>query len=153
MTQNRVNPAANEERRSLIYELALDGMTIRQIARQLSMSVATVHREFREAVAEIPPTERAELRAVADDRFSRWTLLITDEIKGGGDVAELIKVGLAIEAQRARLFGLNDGEADNRNIATIPTIKLELAEIVAAAERQAQEQSRADADEVNQGKA
>jgi transposase len=141
--------AISEERKTQVYELALTGKTIRQIATELGIGKSTAHAALKEAIAEIPPTERAERRALADDRYNKWLVMIHQEIdQRDGDPAKLIPIAVSIEAQRARLFGLNEEEADNKNLVRQVEISWEMANLIKEAEKRAEEKAEADRKEI-----
>lgn len=139
---NRVNQVPIEERRTQVYELALTGMTMRQIGRELGISPSTVCLDVKAAIAEIPPAERAHRRQITDDRYNRWLMLIHDAIDNGEDVSKLIPVAVAIETARARLFALNDeaATAPPRSSMHLGEVTVEIARMV----REAREASEAD---------
>lgn len=109
---NRDNPAVIEERKTIVWELALDGLTQREISMKLGISSTTVSQAIRAAVAEIGPAERAELRQLALDRFNRWFKIIHRHLERDPDDAEiaarLIPVALAIQMTAIKTFRLAD---------------------------------------------
>lgn len=146
------NPASIEDRISHVYELALDGMTVRQIARSIGISKSQAGRDLRTAIEEIPPQERHEMRLMAADRFNRWLVEIHEAIKMGGDAAKLIAIGVQIEMARARLFGLSqEAESDvgNRFNSNPPTV--EVAHLIRSIERQVAAEVAQEEDKIRNG--
>jgi len=152
--QHRVNHAAIEERCTLVYELSLDGYTQRQISKELGIPQNTVSQDLKKAIAEIPPSERAEQRQIVLDRFNRWTknthsvLNTVIELPAKPDwestldnwetlsavVARLISVGLAVEALRIKTFRLYDDEHFMLHLQNAEELEFEVAEAVRAAQ-------------------
>lgn len=142
MSQNRPNPAPIEDRKTRVYELAVNGMSLRKIGRELGISFQRAHQLMHEALAEIPPAERDAQRRLATDRLDDLLVKVQDEIDAGGDLAKLAPVVLQIESRRARLLGLDAPTQVQATVHEVDKVDVELAEIVREAKAQAAAQEQ-----------
>lgn len=101
------------ERASAVWDLRLRGRSIPQIAKELDCAISTVHADLTKQLAEHVTHQRAsrdELRAQIAGRLDA-SIDFLWKAAAAGDV-KAVNTLRAIEADRARLFGLHDHDED-----------------------------------------
>lgn len=137
MPQHRVKPAVAEDQETEAYRLATQGASVREIAAALAVSVGTAHARLKTAIQKIPTAERAMHRQLALERLDLMTHKLMNMLAVDAPPLDVIPELLKVEAQRAKLLGLNEPVQVSATVHEVDKQDLELAELVREAEAKA----------------
>ena len=108
MKSPAVNPEQALDRSSAAFKMRVSGMSYRQIAGELGVSIGTVHnwlKEWREEYQLANEEDAHTLRADESARLDSMLLALQPKIEAGEERA--IDTALRIQARRAALWGID----------------------------------------------
>ena len=138
MDRRRVNRGIVEERRSAVYRMRVEGMTFAQIGAELQISHTTAHRDFEEAVNEIPIPYRAHVRIVAHERYEYLFHELRSILRMRGLEpavrAQVADCARKVVTDSVKMWGAVLMPAVDVRVHQVDAVDVEFAEVVAEAQ-------------------
>jgi AcrR family transcriptional regulator len=129
--QRRANRATIAEQQIQCYRLRLTGMTVRDIAAKVGLSVGTVHNRIHSEINDRVTPLADELLAIELDRLDRWLVRLDAQIESGFAVARNVEVAIRVSERRSRLLGLDSPVRSRVEVITLDVLDEEIAKLEA----------------------
>lgn len=113
------------EERQQCYQLRLAGVSTQAIAKQLGISVGTVHNRVTQEIQSREEPLAEEMRKMQLDRLDDWLVRLNAQVRDGRQVARSIEVALRVEERRAKLMGIDAPERMSTEVSYTPSSDLE----------------------------
>jgi AcrR family transcriptional regulator len=116
------------------YQLQLDGLSIREIAKRTGLSVGTVHNRISaQCVAVVQPLAE-QVRSRHLDQIRDWLVKLNDQIDVGVAVARNVEVGTRLLEREAKLLGIDAPQQVQATVTQVTQEDIALAELVREAQ-------------------
>jgi transposase len=139
--QSLAAPAVIAKQQAECYQLQLDGLSIREIAKRTGLSVGTVHNRINaqcEAVAPalepLVPSLAEQVRARHLEQIVAWLVKLNDQIERDLAVARNVEVGTRLLEREAKLLGIDAPQQVQATVTQVTQEDIALAELVREAQ-------------------
>ncbi len=124
------NPAKIAQQQEEIYQLRLQGLTVRQIATQIGMPRSTVQNRLDSEITGRVLPVADEVRLLEVDRLDAWLARLENRLEQGEDPVRVVPVLLKVQERRARLLGLDAPERADVTVHQVDAEDIELRELI-----------------------
>lgn len=136
-THQAPNAADIAKQQAECYQLQLDGLSIRDIAKRTGLSVGTVHRRINARCEAIVQPLAEQVRARHLSQIKAWLIRINEQIERDYAVARNVEVGTRLLEREAKLLGIDAPQRVEATVTEVTQEDIALAELVAEANAKA----------------
>lgn len=108
----RRDPAKIADEQARALKLKLDGLSVREIAKAMSMAVSTVQCRLQAAYDDLVQPLAEEVRSLELARLDRYQRRLEERMDDGEDPVRVVPICLRVQERRARYF--SDVEAPQK---------------------------------------
>jgi hypothetical protein len=135
--KTRANSARVAEQQIQCYELRRFGMSIRDIAKETSLSVGTVTNRINAEIARVVLPLADEVRKLELDRLNRWLEKLNAQIEDddtGARTARNVEVAVKVSERIAKLTGADAPQQVEATVVQVTQEDIALASLVREAQ-------------------
>jgi transposase len=116
------------------YQLQLDGLSIREIAKRTGLSVGTVHRRINAQCVAIVQPLAEQVRARHLEQIKTWLARINAQIERDYAVARNVEVGTRLLEREAKLLGIDAPQQIEATVTEVTQEDVALAALIREAQ-------------------
>lgn len=132
--QQLAAPADIAKQQAECYQLQLNGLSIRAIAKRTGLSIGTVHKRINAQCTAIVAPLAEQVRARHLEQIKEWLAKINEQIRRDYAVARNVEVGTRLLEREAKLLGIDAPEKIDATVTQLTQEDVALAELVAEAQ-------------------